>query len=208
MKIIRAWLVVVCLIVPSAALAQSAQEASGIQAASLALLDDALQQFEQGNKQESIKDLRSSAAILRIEGKRYAPSEAAFMDIGAVGAEHLAAAVLDKSISTKEAFRIAAAGVVLQKANAHYGAVVKTWSAVQKVKTGEEVLALSHALKHSVLWTNGKISEKEAALFARAEVTSQKLLQGEPLPAKEIDGVIGALGDELKAANKASKQVL
>ncbi len=208
MKFFKEWLVAVGLLVPSAAIAQSAQEATGIQAASLALLDDALLQFEQGNTQESIKDLRSSAAIMRIEGKPYAASEAAFMDAGATEAERLAAAVSDKSINTKERFRFAVASVVLQKANAHYGNINKIWAGVQRVKTGGEILALSHSLKHGVLWTNGKISETESALFARAEVTSQKLLLNEAMPAIEIAGIIGALGDELQALNKAKKRVL
>ncbi len=208
MKIFRDWLLAVGLLVPSVAIAQSAQEATGIQAASLALLDDALLQFEQGNAQESVKDLRSSAAIMRIEGKSYAASEIAFMEAGAAEAERLAAAVSDKSLSTKERFRFAAAGVVLQKANAHYGTVIKTWAAVQRVKTGEEVLALSHSLKHGILWTNGKVSDRETALFARAEATSQKLLLTESMPATEIVSVISALGDELQALNKAKKRIL
>jgi hypothetical protein len=59
-----------------------------------------------------------------------------------------------------------------------------------------------------MLWTNGKVSVRETALFARAEATSQKLLLTESLPATEIAGVIGALGDELQALNKKKKLVL
>ncbi len=207
MKTLRDWVLIGSLFVQGAAWAQSAQETSGVQAASLALIDDALQQFESGNIEESVKDLRSSAAILRIEGKGYTVREAALMEAGALAAERLATSISDKSISTKEKFRYAAAEVALLKANAHYSAALRNWADVQRIRTAEQVIALSHGLKHSFMWANGRISETQAAVLARASATSEKMLQNNVLPSAEITSVIAALGDELQAMNKATKRI-
>ncbi len=185
------------------------REVTGVQAATMSILDDARTQFRNRNMDEVSTDILSVAALVRVEASQYSTEEKTKFDplLNELS-------LLSKSLKTlnenQNDFDRLIAALALRKALVHKEFFRSTSLDQKKLKkTGVELMSAVHAFEHGILWASGQVPDESKKVIDQAEEISKRLKENLKVDEKEIKTITALLDSEtnkldvmLKIGNK------
>jgi hypothetical protein len=185
------------------------REVTGVQAATMSILDDARTQFRNKNMDEVSTDILSVAALVRVEASQYSSEEKIKFD-SLLNELSLLSKTLKTLNENQNDFDRLIAALALRKALVHKEFFRSTSLDPKKLKkTGVELMSAVHAFEHGILWASGQIPDESKKVIDQAEEISKRLKENLKVDEKEIKTITALLDSEtnkldvmLKIGNK------
>lgn len=169
-----------------------------LQASPLMMMENAKRQFHDKNFGASASDLRSAAAMLRIEAKRTSQADKATLETSAKDLEKLANNVQDQKVKSEMDLDRGLAEASQAKAAHHHLLAAKEWAAKEYRRAGHDLKAAADATERSAEWSGGELSRGGKDIIAGAREVSGKLIAGTGWATAEVGKAIDSLGTEVQ----------